>query len=113
MGNNILKIVFDNTIQIEMKNALVSGRLDDFAKSPTSLYSGLLDLEEIHEAAFYAHRAVLKLLLDEFDFSLDDAESFLLSAVSEAVTKEYNVRVSGISDADVTKVVKDYRNSQN
>lgn len=98
--------------KFEMKNALISGRNNDFFGSPISIYCGALDLEEIHHSLFYIHRAVLKLLLDEFDFPLDECDDFLLSAVSEALTKEWNVRNGMKENVAVNKVVKFRKNQK-
>lgn len=96
-----------------MKSALISGVMNDGTISPMSLYSGTLDLEEVHNALFYANRAVIKILMDEFGIPLDCAEEFLGSAVSEAVTEEYNARSQGNMDVDVRKVFRENRKNQN
>lgn len=104
MQNNI-KITL-STETIELENALIGGRVDDISDSPIALYCGSLDLDEIHTCLFYINRSVSKLLTDEFGFPIEHAEQFLLSALSEAITQEYNVKISGVSDMDVQKVVK-------
>lgn len=96
-----------------LQNALISGVTNDEMKSPMSLYSGTLDLEEIHNALFYANRAIIKVLMDEFGIPLDCSEEFLLSAVTEAVTEEYNSRSTGNLDVDVRKVFRENRKNQN
>lgn len=98
----------------EMRSALISGIAPNQGHfMPLSLYSGALDLEELHDAIFYANRAMLKVLMDEFGIPLSNSEEFLLSAVTEAVTAEYNARASGKSDVDIKKVVRHTRKSQN
>ena len=97
---------------IELDSALISGVTSEH-DSPLSLYSGRLDLEEIHNALFYANRAILKVMMDEFGIPLANSEDFLLSAVTEAVTAEYNARVSGNIDVDIKKVVRTNPKSQN
>src|SRR5687767_5669051 len=111
MRNNI-KIIFSGEM-LEMKSALIGGRSDDFEESPTSLYAGPLDLDEIHTSLFYVNRAVIKLLMDEFSMSMDLAEEFVTSAFTEAFTKEYNVRISGKTDMDVQKIIKSHNKNQN
>lgn len=96
-----------------MESALISGVMNDEIASPMSLYSGKLDLEEVHSALFYANRAVIKILMDEFGIPLDCSEEFLLSAVTEAVTEEYNSRSTGNLDVDVRKVLRENRKNQN
>lgn len=96
-----------------MRSALISGVMNDDLDTPTSLYSGTLDLEEVHTALFYANRAVIKILMDEFGIPLDCSEEFLLSAVSEAVTEEYNARSKGNLDVDVRKVFRENKKNQN
>lgn len=94
---------------IEMENALIAGRLSEniHPKSPPiSLYGGGLNLSELHSALFYAHRTAIRLLVEELDVELEEVDTFLLSALTEAVTMEWNARAKGVDDLDVTKVVK-------
>ena len=95
---------------IDFKSALVSGKVDDNSETPTSIYGGPLNLEEIHSALFYANRAVIKLLIEEFSVPLDAVDEFLLSALSEAVTQEWNAQKSGTPDMDIRKIIKHRRN---
>lgn len=88
-------------------NALVSGKLNDPDQTPSSLYNGELDLQEIHSALYYANRTVIKLLVEELDVSFEHVDDFLLSAVSEAITKEYNALNKDDSDLDVRKIYKE------
>jgi hypothetical protein len=93
-----------------MDNALIAGRLAD--GSPTSCYIGSISPDEIHSCLYYAQRAIIRLMVDQFEVPLDDVDSFLLSALSEALTKEYNNRAKGESDMEVRASVK-FKKSQN
>lgn len=104
-----IKVQFADEIMI-LENALISGRQTD--GSPTSCYIGSMDPDEIHSYLYFANRAVIRLLVDQFDLPLEEADSFLLSALAEALTKEYNNHVSGESDMDVRASMKFKRNSQ-
>jgi hypothetical protein len=106
-----IKIQFNNE-SFEMKNALIAGRNDDYFGSPTSCYIGSLNPDEIHSALYFTHRAVIRLLCDQFNVPLDEVDDFLLSALSEALTKEYNNRIKGEDDMDVRKTVKYNKKNQ-
>jgi hypothetical protein len=93
-----------------MENALIAGRLAD--GSPTSCYIGSIHPDEIHSALYYAQRAIIRLMVDQFEVPLDDVDKFLLSALSEALTKEYNNRAKGESDMEVRASVK-FKKNQN
>ena len=112
-NKNGIKITAFTGEEIEMHCALVSGVVTDDKESPMSLYSGTLDLEQIHSVVFYANRAVIKILVDEFGIPLENAEEFLISAVTESVTEEFNARVSGNPDVDIRKVIRAVRKNQN
>jgi hypothetical protein len=105
-----VKIIFSGET-MNFQNVLVAGKLDDFPPSLTSLYGGPLDLDEIHTLLFYANRAVVKLLADEFGVPFEHIESFVASASDEALTKEWNTRRTGESDMDIRKIYK--RKNQN
>lgn len=108
MENNVKMTFFGGQVdELEMKSALISGRSSDSVESPMSLYCGILDLEEIHTALFYAHRAVLKILSEEFSIPMSEAESFIISAATEAIIKEYNVQNGGETDIiDTQKAIR-------
>jgi hypothetical protein len=93
-----IKVVFADEI-MTLENALISGKLTD--GSPTSCYIGSIDPDEIHNYLYYAHRAIIRLLVDQFDVPFDEVDNFLLSALAEALTKEYNNRAKGESDMHV------------
>jgi hypothetical protein len=104
-----IRIQFADEIMI-LENALISGRQMD--GSPTSCYIGTIDPDEIHSYLHYANRAVIRLLVDQFGIPLEEVDSFLLSALAEALTKEYNNHISGESDMDVRASMKFNRKSQ-
>lgn len=106
--NNNIKIIFADE-SFTLKSALISGKHNDF--HPTSIYCGELDFDEIHSALYYANRAVIKLLTEHFGVPFDNVDDFLLSALSEAMTKEWNVMNSGDSDTEVRKTI--IRKTQN
>src|SRR6476620_12615011 len=91
---------------VELKSALIAGRTNDFYASPLSCYAGALDPDELHSALYFAHRAIIRILCDELNVPLDKIDGFLLSALTEALTKEYNNRATGESDLNVSKKVK-------
>lgn len=96
----------------EFKSILISGRVNNPDETPTSAYGGPLDLDEIHTCLFYANRAIIKLLTEEFEIPLETVDEFLFSAISEALTKEWNAQAKGLPDMDVRKVVR-HRKNQN
>lgn len=95
----------------DLKNALIAGRMDD--GTPTSMFSGVLDLDEIHTLLYFANRTVTKMLVEEFNIPLELAEEFLSSAVSEACTQEFNVRARGVEDVEIQKIIRALKKSQN
>ena len=97
--------------RLELRNALISGRQVD--GSPTSCFIGSIDLDEIHSSLYYSQRAIIRLLTEQFDVPLEEVDSFLLSALAEALTKEYNNRARGESDMDARASFKIRRKNQN
>lgn len=86
------------------ESALIGGmRVDGMA---SAMYVGKMDLEDVHANLFGSCRAIINMLTGEFNIPFDEVDSFILSAVSEALTLEYNNRMSGKSDLQVHKVVK-------
>jgi hypothetical protein len=106
MRRNI-KVIAGDEVMI-LKGALISGDLEDGIGSPTSMYIGKMDLDYIHRALYYANRTVLRILVDEFGIPLDKTDDFLVSAMSEALVKEYNNSVSGNSDLDYKRTRVSY-----
>lgn len=98
MRKDIRVIAGDETMTL--KGALISGDLDDGIGSPTSMYIGMMDLDDIHRALYYANRTVLNILVDEFNIPFEKTDDFLVSAMSEALVKEYNNRALGRTDLD-------------
>lgn len=109
--DNTMKVTFSGEI-IELTSALLSGKVNDRHGTPTSIYGGPLELDEIHSALYYANRTVIRLLTEEFSVALDNVDEFLVSALTEALTKEWNERNSGDSTVDVKKIIK-FRKNQN
>lgn len=93
-----IKVTFANEV-MEMENALIAGRLTD--GSPTSCYMGSIDPDEIHSYLYFTHRAVIRLLVDQMGVPFEKVDDYLVSALSEAMVKEYNNRVRGESDMNV------------
>lgn len=98
--------------KMEFRSALFAGRLDDLVGSPTSCYVGSIDPDEIHTALYYMNRAVIKLLTGQFDVPFSDVDSFLLSAMSEALVKEHNIKATGRDDLEERTTVK-FKKNQN
>ena len=109
--DNTMKVSFSGE-SFELTSALVSGRMTDRHGTPTSLYGGPLELEEIHSALYYANRTVIRLLTEEFSVALEDCDEFIISALTEALNKEWNERNTGDSTVDVKKIMK-FRKNQN
>lgn len=112
MRKNPIKVSYTSE-SFEMESALISGRTNDFIGVPTAVYCGSLDLDEIHSALFYANRAVIMLLRDEFEVSTEECDKFVLSALTEALTKEWNVGRDGNTDVEVRRIVKHHNKNQN
>ena len=55
-----MKVTFSGEI-IELTSALLSGKVNDRHGTPTSIYGGPLELDEIHSALYYANRTVIRL----------------------------------------------------
>jgi hypothetical protein len=90
---------------VELENALIAGKESD-GLSTTALYMGRLDLDELHNALFYANTGVLKILTEQFEIPLENCDDFLLSALSEAFTRELNVQHGHAPDVNISKVIK-------
>jgi hypothetical protein len=88
-----------------LRNALVSG-LDEKDGSPVTLYSGNLDIDEIYTLFYYANRTIIKMLVNHFDIPLENADSFLVSAMTEALMKEYKISIGKEPDTDHQKVIR-------
>jgi hypothetical protein len=100
-----LTVTFDNE-KFNLSSALIGGKIDDFVGNPTSLYCGHLDFDEIHSALYYSNRAVIKILVEQLGVPFSEVDDFLLSALSEAMTKEWNNLNSGESDTESRKIIK-------
>lgn len=102
-----IKVTFADE-KMEFRNAIMSGRTAD--GNPTACYVGKIDPDEIHTSLFYAHRAVIRLLVDHFGVPFEEVDSFLISALVEALTKEFNNRANDEEDMEVLKSMKFRRN---
>jgi hypothetical protein len=99
-----IEIKFQNEL-IRMENVLIAGQEAD-GENSTSMYIGHLDLDELHNALFYIHSGVIKILVSELGIPLDNCDDFLLSAMTEALTREWNVQNGHAPDVAVSKVIK-------
>lgn len=106
--NKTVKIEFQNEI-IEMENVLIAGR-EAHEQLYTAMYGGSLDLDELHNLLFYTQTTVIKILTGQFEIPFERVDDFLLSAMSEAITKEWNVMHGKAPDVDIERVSK-YRNN--
>ena len=98
--DNTIEIRFKNEI-VRMESALIAGQ--ETRENSTSMYVGPLSLDEIHKALFLVNTGVLKVLTQELDIDLDDCDDFLLSAMSEAITYEWNTRRGKASSPRIIK----------
>lgn len=106
MINKNIEIRF-NGETVRMESALIAGK--ETRENNTSMYIGPLNLDEIHNALFLVNTGVLKILTRELGVELDDCDDFLLSAMSEALTYEWNAQRGKVPDVDASKVIR-YRN---
>lgn len=106
MSHNVIEIRVKDEI-IRMENALIAGK--EIGSNSASMYMGPLNLNELHNALFLINTGVLKILTRELDIDLDDCDDFLLSAISEAITYEWNVQRGQAKNASASKIVR-YRN---
>lgn len=104
-----IKIEFE-TEKMRLDTMLVGGR--DISGRPTSCYIGSLTPEDIHNCLFYANRAIIKLFTEKFDVPFEETEKFIMSALTEALTKEYNDKLKGYSDLEARTEMK-FKKSQN
>jgi hypothetical protein len=98
--SKIINITFNDEL-VRMNSALIAGK--ETAGTHTSMYVGPLNLNELHNTLFLINTGVLKILTQELDIDLDDCDDFLLSAISEAITYEWNVQRG---KANAPRVVK-------
>jgi len=108
MNERVIQVRCENEL-IELENALIAGKEAD-GRSTTAMYMGRLNLDELHNALFYANTGVIKILTEQLDIPLDNCDDFLLSALSEALTREYNVKHGHAPDVNISKVIKYRRN---
>lgn len=104
MNERTIRVTCQDEI-IELENALIAGKEADDLSS-TAMYMGRLNLDELHNALFYANTGVIKILTEQLDIPLDACDDFLLSALSEALTREYNVQHGHAPDVNISKVIK-------
>ena len=104
MNERVIQVKCENEL-IELESALIAGKEAD-GLSYTAMYMGRLDLDELHNALFYANTGIIKILTEQLEIPLDDCDDFLLSALSEALTREWNVKNGHAPDVNVSKVIK-------
>jgi hypothetical protein len=104
MNDRTIRVMCQNEV-VELENALIAGK-DADGRSTTALYMGRLDLDELHNALFYANTGVIKILTEQLEIPLDNCDDFLLSALSEALTREWNVQHENAPDVNFSKVIK-------
>lgn len=104
MSDRIIRIHFQDEY-MQLENALVAGKELD-GRTNTTMYMGPLDLDELHNALFYINTGVLKILSEQLEIPLENCDDFLLSAVSEALTKEWNVQNGNAPDVKISKMIK-------
>jgi hypothetical protein len=99
-----IEIKFQNEL-IKLESALIVGKEKD-SENTNAMYCGSLNFDELHNALFYVNVTVLKILTGEMGVPLDDCDDFLLSALSEALTRQWNVDNGHAPDVEVSKVTK-------
>ena len=104
MNERVIRITCQDEL-IELESALIAGKEAD-GRSTTAMYMGRLDLDELHNALFYANTGVLKILTEQLEIPLENCDDFLLSAISEALTRQWNVQHGNAPDVNVSKVIK-------
>jgi hypothetical protein len=103
-SDNTIRITCQD-VEIELESALITGKEAD-GLSYTAMYMGRLDLDELHNALFYANTGILKILTEQLDIPLENCDDFLLSAISEALTRQWNVQHGHAPDVNISKVIK-------
>lgn len=94
---------------LELKSGLIGGKTDDFDEDLIGIYGGPLNLDDIHTCLYGSLRSIITLLRREFNLSLDEIDTFALSALNEAMVKEMNIDEG---NSDIEKIVKTYRKNQ-
>ena len=92
-----IKVLFEGE-RMDLDIMLIGGR--DITGRPTSAYIGPLNPDDIHNCLYYANRAIVKLFVEKFHIPFNEVDSFMISALTEALTKEYNDQNSGHSDLE-------------
>jgi hypothetical protein len=87
------------------ESALISGT-NEKDGLPVTLFSGRLDIDDIHKLLVYTHRTVVKMLVDHFDIPLENVDSVLYSAMSTALEKEFNIKMGLEVDSDQQRIIK-------
>jgi hypothetical protein len=104
-----IKVQYE-TERMNLDIMLVGGR--DVTGHPTSAYIGPLNPDDIHNCLYYANRAIIKLFVNHFHVPFDDVDNFMISALSEAMTKEYNDHRAGRSDLEARTSIKFNKNQK-
>lgn len=104
MSERVIQVKCGNEL-VELENALIAGKEAD-GRSTTAMYMGRLDLDELHNALYYANTGVIKILTEQLEIPLENCDDFLLSALSEALVREYNVQNGHAPDVNFSKVIK-------
>ena len=104
-----IKVQYE-TEKMDLDIMLVGGRNTD--GYPTSAYIGPLFPDDIHNCLYYANRAIIKLFANQFKVPWDDIDTFMLSALSEAMTKEFNDQRLGRSDLEARTSIKFNKNQK-
>jgi hypothetical protein len=102
-----VKIQFEDE-RMNLDIMLVGGR--DISGHPISAYIGPLNPDDIHTCLYFANRAIIKLFVEKFQIPFDDVDSFMISALTEALTKEFNESRLGYSDIQTRTSIKFNKN---
>jgi hypothetical protein len=98
-----VRVLYENE-RMDLEIMLVGGKTSD--GYPTSAYIGPLHPDDIHNCLYFANRAIIKLFANQFKVPWDDIDSFMISALSEAMTKEFNDYKNGHSDLEARTSIK-------
>ena len=82
-----ITILFDGQ-KLELKSGFIGGIMNDFTEAPVGMYSGKMDVGSVNLQLMTLLRAVIKLNVEDYNLSYDQAQKFIDLAVKEAMKHE-------------------------
>lgn len=82
-----ITILFDGQ-KLELKSGFIGGIMDDFTAAPVGMYSGKMDVGSVNLQLMTLLRAVIKLNVEDYNLSYDQARKFIEIALAEAIKRE-------------------------